>query len=153
VAVPEAPAAPPLRLRPERLVRKQQAGAAVAVLNHVGRPAAVAAFVAAARGHGLTIPVVASVALLTDERSAAALAALPGLELDRAAVAAVLAAPDPVEAGVRAAVAEALALLAVPGVVGVNLSGLASGRGTAFAAGVQAEVGTRIRETVPAGRG
>jgi len=151
VAVPEAPAAPPLRLRPERLVRKQQAGAAVAVLNHVGRPAAVATFVAAARAGGLTIPVVASVAVLTDERSAAALAALPGLELDRAGVAAVLAAPDPVEAGIRAAVAEAVALLAVPGVVGVNLSGLASGRGTAVAADVQAEIGTRIREARPTG--
>ena len=151
VAVPEAPAAPPLGLRPERLVRKQQAGAAVAVLNHVGRPAAVAAFVAAARTLGLTIPVVAAVAVLTDERSAAALAALPGLELDAAAVSAVLDAPDPVEAGIRSAVAEALALLAVEGVAGVNLSGLASGRGTAFAADVQAEIGTRIRAGAAAG--
>ncbi|SDT39534.1 5,10-methylenetetrahydrofolate reductase [Friedmanniella luteola] len=146
VAVPEAPAAPPRGLRPQRLVRKQQAGAAVAVLNHVGRPEAVAAFVAAARTRGLTMPVVAAVAVFTDERSAAALAALPGLELDRAAVAAVLARPDPVEAGIRVAVAEARALLAVEGVAGVNLSGLASGRGTAFAADVQAEIGTRIRD-------
>jgi methylenetetrahydrofolate reductase (NADPH) len=68
-------------------------------------------------------------------------------------VAAVLAAADPLEAGIQAAVAEAVALLAVPGVVGVNLSGLASGRGTDVAAAVQAEVGTRIREAVPAGRG
>ncbi len=151
VAVAEAPAAPPRRLRPERLVRKQQAGAAVAVLNHVGRPEAVAGFVAAARALGLRIPVLASVAVLTDERSAAALAVLPGLELDPAAVRAVLAAPDPVEAGIRAAVAEAQALLAIEGVHGVNLSGLASGRGTAFAADVQAEVGARIRAETAAG--
>ncbi len=151
VAVPEAPAAPPQRLRPERLVRKQQAGAAVAVLNHIGRPGAVATFVAAARALGLRIPVVASVAVLTDERSAAALAVLPGLELDAAVVGRVLAAPDPVEAGIRAAVAEALALLSVEGVDGVNLSGLASGRGTAFAADVQAEIGARIRAESAAG--
>ena len=37
------------------------------------------------------------------------------------------AAPDPVAAGIAAAVAEARALLAVDGVAGVNLSGLASG--------------------------
>lgn len=145
VAVPEAPTAPPAGLRPERLVRKQQAGASVAVLNHVGRPERVAAFVAAARALGLTMPVIASVAVCTDEHSAGALAALPGLELDRAVVVAVLAAPDPVAAGIDVAVAEAAALLAVDGVVGVNLSGLASGRGVAFAADVQAEVGARIR--------
>ena len=51
----------------------------------------------------------------------------PGLGLDPAAVAAVLAAPDPVAAGIAAAVREARALLAVDGVVGVNLSGLAPG--------------------------
>ncbi len=145
VAVPEAPTAPPVGLRPERLVRKQQAGASVAVLNHVGRPERVAAFVAAARALGLTMPVVASVAVWTDERSAGTLAALPGLELDRGLVAGVLAAPDPVAAGIDAAVTEAAALLAVDGVVGVNLSGLASGRGVAFAADVQAEVGLRVR--------
>ena len=40
-----------------------------------------------------------------------------------------LAAPDPEAAGIAAAVAEARALLAVDGVVGVNLSGMASARG------------------------
>ena len=145
VAVPEAPAAPPVGLRPERLVRKQQAGASVAVLNHVARPAQVASFLTAARALGLRLPVVASVAVYTDETSARALAALPGLELDAEAVTGVLAASDPVEAGIRTAVAQAQALLAVDGVAGVNLSGLASARSTAFAADVQAEIGTRVR--------
>ena len=153
VAVPETPAAPPVRLRPERLVRKQQAGASVAVLNHVARPERVAAFMAAARAHGLAIPVVASVAVYTDERSAAVLAGLPGLDLDPAAVAAVLAARDPVAAGVEAAVAEAAALLAIDGVGGVNLSGLASERSAAFAADVQAEVGRRVRSGQAARQG
>ena len=146
VAVAETPTAPPVRLRPERLVRKQQAGAAVAVLNHVRSAADVATFLAAARELGLTIPVVASVAVYTDERSAAVLTALPGLEIEPTTVAAVLSAPDPVAAGIDVAVLEAEALLAVPGVVGVNLSGLASSRGTAYAADVQAEVGLRVRE-------
>ena len=44
-----------------------------------------------------------------------------------------------------AAVAEAKALLAIDGVVGVNLSGLASGRGERFAAEIKAAVGQEIR--------
>jgi hypothetical protein len=144
-AVPETPTAPPTWLRPRRLVQKQHAGAGVAVLNHVGTAAAVGGFLASARHSGLTIPVLASVAVYTDTRSAAVLTALPGLELDLSTVEAVLAAPDPVAAGIEAAVDEALSLLAVDGVQGVNLSGMASARGTLFAAEVQAEIGRRIR--------
>jgi len=144
-AVAETPTAPPLSTRPARLVQKQHAGAGVAVLNHVGSVSAVAAFVANARRAGLTIPVIASVAVYTDPRSAAVLTGLPGLQLDASVVEAVLTAADPVAAGVAAAVREALALLAVDGVHGVNLSGMASDRGTAFAAEVQAEIGHRIR--------
>jgi methylenetetrahydrofolate reductase (NADPH) len=58
----------------------------------------------------------------------------------------VLAAPDPRAAGIEAAVAEARALLAVPGVVGVNLSGLGSGRGEDDGAQVKAAVAGRLRE-------
>lgn len=145
VAVVETPTALPVALRPRRLVTKQQAGAGAVVLNHVREPASVAAFVSAARRHGLSIPVIASVAVFTDERSAAVLTALPGLELKPMTVHAVLTATDPVAAGIDAAVAEARALLAIDGVVGVNVSGLASSRGPAFAAGIQAEVGNRIR--------
>jgi methylenetetrahydrofolate reductase (NADPH) len=148
VAVAETPNAPPLTLRPGRLVQKQRAGADIAVLNHVRSAREVEVFMSAAAAAGLTMPVVASVAVYTDERSAAALSALPGLEIEPTTVTAVLGAPDPVEAGIAAAVAEAISLLAVPGVNGVNLSGLASARGTAFAAGVQAEIGIRIRESV-----
>ncbi|MBM9467780.1 methylenetetrahydrofolate reductase C-terminal domain-containing protein [Nakamurella leprariae] len=150
--VAETPTAPPVDARPARLVQKQRAGAAVAVLNHVSDPASVGRFVAATRGQGLTIPVIAAVAVFTDARSAAVLDALPGLEIDRDVVAAVLAAPDPVTAGIEAAVAEARSLLAIDGVHGVNLSGLASDRGVRFAAEVQAEIGRRIREEVPHAR-
>jgi hypothetical protein len=91
----------------------------------------------------------ASVAVFTDERSAAVLSALPGLDLDPAVVAAVLADPDPVAAGMARAVAEAEAVLRFPGVAGVNLSGMASARGAAFAARVQAEVGQAIKAGRP----
>jgi hypothetical protein len=74
----------------------------------------------------------------------------PGLGLDAAAVEAVLAAPDPVAAGIAAAVAEAAALLAVPGVAGVNLSGLASGRGERAGAEVKAAVAAEIRAAMAA---
>jgi methylenetetrahydrofolate reductase (NADPH) len=144
-AVPETPAAHPRALRPARLVQKQRAGAAVAVLNHASA-ATVSAFMAGAAAAGVTIPVIAGVAVFTDEPSAAVLSALPGLELDPAAVTAVLAATDPVEAGITAAAREAAALLALPGIAGVNLSGLGSARGYEYAATVKAELGRRIRE-------
>lgn len=145
-AVPESPDAPPVPLRPQRVAEKERAGARLCVLNHVAGPARLAAFTAAARAAGATLSFIASVAVYTDERSARVLQAFPGLHLDDAAVERVLAAPDPVAAGIEAAVQEARALLAVPGVAGVNLSGLASAGGTAAAAAVKAEVAIRIRE-------
>jgi 5,10-methylenetetrahydrofolate reductase len=144
-AVPESPLGWPATARPARLVAKQSCGAAVAVLNHVPDPSSVAAFMTAARAVGLTIPVVAAVAVFTDAGSAAALSGLPGLEIAPGTVHEVLAAADPVEAGVASAVQEASALLAIDGVVGVNLSGSASSDGWDRAAEIKAEVGARIR--------
>jgi methylenetetrahydrofolate reductase (NADPH) len=144
-AVAETPAAPPRPLRPFRLAQKQRAGAAAAVLNH-DTVASVTAFMAAAAEAGVSIPVIAAVAVFTDEPSAAVLRGLPGLELDPAAVRRVLDAPDPVAAGIAAAAREARALLAVPGIAGVNISGAASARGYEFAARVKAELAARIRE-------
>ncbi|WP_220451238.1 methylenetetrahydrofolate reductase [Nocardioides dongkuii] len=146
VAVPEAPEAAPRHLRPARLVEKQRAGAHLAVLNHVGSPEGVASFVAAARGLGLTIPVIAAVAVYTDERSARVLQNFPGLHVDPAQVERVLGAADVRAAGIEAAVGEARALLAIEGVAGVNLSGLASGAGVLAGAQIKAEIGHRIRE-------
>ncbi|SDN53423.1 methylenetetrahydrofolate reductase C-terminal domain-containing protein [Geodermatophilus sp. DSM 45219] len=147
VAVPESPVAPPVSLRPARVADKQRAGAQLCVLNHVRTPAQVAAFVAAARDAGATLPFVAAVAVYTDERSARVLQRFPGLQMDDATVERVLAAPDPRSAGIAAAVAEARALLAVPGVVGVNLSGLASDGGELAGARVKAEVAAGIGRT------
>jgi 5,10-methylenetetrahydrofolate reductase len=144
-AVVESPGARPVALRPERLQRKQEVGARVAVLNHVPGAALLAEFLDTAREAGLRIPVIASVLVFTDQRSAAALVGLPGLEVDPAQVEAVLSADDPVEAGIAAAVEEADQLLRLPGVAGVNLSGLASARGVQTAAEIQADIGHRVR--------
>jgi 5,10-methylenetetrahydrofolate reductase len=142
--VPETPAAPPRDLRPFRLAQKQRAGATAAVLNH-DTAASVATFMAGARRAGVTIPVIAAVAVFTDEPSAATLSVLPGLELDPAAVRRVLDSPDPVAAGIASAAAEARVLLGIPGIAGVNISGLASARGHEFAARVKAELAQRVR--------
>ena len=144
-AVPETPTAPPTHARAQRLMQKQHAGASLAVLNHVPDPADVDRFMQTARTAGVVIPVLAAVAVFTDVVSAAVLQGLPGLELDQAVVENVLNAADPVEAGIDAAVAEAKALLAIEGVHGVNVSGLASGAGTRIGAEIKAEVGARIR--------
>ena len=149
-SVPEAPEAKPIALRPERVAQKERAGARLCVLNHVRRPATVDRFVTEARRRGATLPFVAGVAVYTDERSARVLQAFPGLNLDDAAVEAVLRAPDPVAAGIATAVAEARALLGIPGVVGVNLSGLASGRGEEAGAAVKAAVAAELRAGVAA---
>jgi methylenetetrahydrofolate reductase (NADPH) len=144
-AVPETPTAPPTAARPARLVEKQRAGASVAVLNHVPFPTMIADFVSSARSAGLSMPVVAAVAVFTDIVSASVLQGLPGLELDEAVVDDVLNAADPVAAGISAAVAEARALLAIDGVDGVNLSGSASGSGTRVGAEIKAEVGRLVK--------
>jgi 5,10-methylenetetrahydrofolate reductase len=146
VAVPESPEAPPVDVRPARVAEKQRAGAQLCILNHVSGPARVGAFVDAARAAGATLPFLAGVAVYTDEASASVLQRFPGLHLDDAVVERVLAAPDPRAAGIAAAVAEARALLAVPGVVGVNLSGMGSDRGADDGALIKAEVAAQVRE-------
>ncbi|BBZ46580.1 methylenetetrahydrofolate reductase [Mycobacterium parmense] len=144
-AAPETPTAPPVHARPARLVEKQRAGAGLAVLNHVPFPGMIADFMKSARSQGLSLPVIAAVAVFTDGVSAAVLQGLPGLELDPAVTEEVLGAADPVAAGIAAAVAEARALLSIDGVEGVNVSGLASASGAHIGAEIKAEVGRRIR--------
>ena len=145
VAVAESPSAAPRALRPRRLLEKQRAGAQVAVLNHVGSVAEVELFVVAARDAGVTLPLVAAVAVYSDARSAQVLSDLPGLRLDDRQTARVVRALDPERAGIEAAVDLAERLLAIDGVAGVNLSGMASSRGEVHAAALKAEIGRRIR--------
>jgi methylenetetrahydrofolate reductase (NADPH) len=144
-AVPESPAAAPVALRPWRLLEKQRAGAELCILNHVSSPADARAFAASAREAGVTLPLIAAVAVYTDERSAVVLQGFPGLQLNPRTVQSVLSAPDPVAAGIAAAVAEAGELLAIDGIAGVNISGMASDHGHLHAAEIKAAVGHAIR--------
>lgn len=143
-AVAESPEAPPESLRPGRLREKERAGAQVCFLNHVSTPERLRQFVDDARSAGCNLPFIAGVAVYTDERSARILQAFPGLHLDGSRIDAVLSASDPVRAGIDEAVREARALLAIPGVVGVNLSGLASAEGERAAARIKAIVGKEV---------
>jgi methylenetetrahydrofolate reductase (NADPH) len=85
---------------------------------------------------------VACVPVLSDRVMASRLAALPGLVLDAAAVDA------EVESGGDSgdpAVAAARAMLALPGVTGINLSGAASRESIAVSATAMARVGREVR--------
>lgn len=144
--VPESPQAPPVNARPARLLMKQQAGAGLCILNHVSTPLVAGEFVSRARACGVTIPIIAGVAVFTDARSADVLARFPGLHLNPADVSRVLDAADPVAAGVDLAIEEARALLAIPGIAGINVSGLASDAGPVAAAAVKAAVGRGIQQ-------
>lgn len=144
VSVAATPVAPPIDQRPLRTLDKQRAGASFAFVNHAGGADAVGRFVAASREAGVTMPFVACVAVFTDAASAAVLDAFPGLELDRAVVAEVLAAPDPVQAGIEAAVRQADEMLAIDGVAGVNLSGSATAGPEEESAAIMATIGRRV---------
>ena len=118
------------------------------MLNHVERVEDVAAFMRSARTAGLHIPVIASPVVYTDAVSAAVLQGLPGIELSTTSVDSILDSPDPITAGIDAAVTKAEQLLVIDGIEGVDLSGLASARGYLHAAEIKAEIGTRIRAQV-----
>jgi 5,10-methylenetetrahydrofolate reductase len=117
VSVAESPCAPPAGLRPARLTEKVRAGAQVCVVNHAGGRAAVAEFVAS----GPDIPYIACVPVVLGPAQARLLAAFPGVVLPPGFLDAILAARDPVVAGIDAAVRLAEELLDVPGVRGVDL--------------------------------
>jgi len=123
VSVAEAPQSPPQDGRPARLVEKERAGAELCFVNHAGGPAAVARFVEQARQAGSLAGFIACVPVVLDRDSAALLASFTSLVLPDGFLERVLEAADPREEGIRAAVELSEAMLAVPGVVGVDLSG------------------------------
>jgi hypothetical protein len=123
VSVAEAPATPPVGQRAERLVEKLRAGAEVCFVNHAGGAGPVAAFIDRTRALGGTAGFVPCVPAVFDHASAHLLASFTTLVLPDGYLDGILAAADPRAAGVRAAAALARDLLALDGVVGVNLSG------------------------------
>jgi methylenetetrahydrofolate reductase (NADPH) len=144
VSVAESPAAPPVAQRPARLAEKVKAGAQICLLQFCGEVEDVAAFVEAARTAGADVPVLPCVPVIDDEYGAAVLASFAAAVLPAGYVESVRA-PDPVTAGVEAAVRHARALLTVEGVAGVVLEGvLEPGSGTRLARALAA-VGSELR--------
>ncbi len=151
VSVAASPSAPPVDRRPSRLAAKARAGATACFINHCGGPQVVAAFMAEAVAAGADMDFLACVPVISDPASAAALSALPGLVLDGDVVARVARSGGDPRTGVLAAHALSRAMLSIPGIAGVNLSGSASTASEAESAAMMAELGTRIREAMPLG--
>jgi methylenetetrahydrofolate reductase (NADPH) len=145
VSVAAAPASPPVDLRPRRLAEKAAAGATTCFVNHCGGPEAVARFVGQALDAGAGMAYLPCVPVVSDRRSRVALARLPGLVLDREVIDAVERNGSAPEAGIAAAAVEAARMMAIPGVVGVNLSGAASTRSEHDSAVMMADLGRRIQ--------
>jgi 5,10-methylenetetrahydrofolate reductase len=144
VSVGEAPASPPFGLRPARLVEKQRAGAAVVFVNHCGPPARVARFLTEVREAGGNPIAIACVPVVVDRGSAELLRTFTSLVLPDGYLDGILAAADPRQAGIEAAVDLADRMLEVPGVRGINLSGgPAPGDELGYAEAL-AEIATRI---------
>jgi 5,10-methylenetetrahydrofolate reductase len=151
VSVAEAPLAPPVERRPERLLQKVRAGAEVCFVNHAGGPGPVAAFVDRVRDTGAEVALVPCVPVVLDAASARLLATFAGLVLPAGYLDRILAAADPWVAGIAAATELGQEFLALDGVAGVNLSGgPGPGGEAAFAAGLAA-VADGLRAVSPAG--
>jgi 5,10-methylenetetrahydrofolate reductase len=152
-SVAENPVAPPVALRAERVAQKAAAGARVCFVNHTSGATAVRSFVSAAQtactGLGVDLEFVACVAVVTDQASAALLRSFTGLELPPGYLETILRADDVRATGIRMAVDLAQSLLAVPGVRGVNLSGVPRPGAELAAAGVLAEISTQVRGLRP----
>ena len=147
VTVAESPASPPREWRPERLLSKQRAGADAAILNHAGSVADLCEFARRCRAVGVTMPLVAAVPVITDHRSAQALTQFPGVVLPPGLLDTVLRADDPRRAGIHAAIDIGRALLASGEFEHLNLSGSASGHGSADRITIMTEVAVGVRSS------
>ncbi len=134
VSVAESPAAPPTGARAARLAEKVRAGAEVCFVNHAGGVEPVRRFVAAsvdagppAAGFIPCIPVV------VDRESADLMRSFTTLVLPDGFLDRIDRARDPAAEGIALAVALAEGMLAIPAVVGINLSGGRDGGETRFA--------------------
>jgi methylenetetrahydrofolate reductase (NADPH) len=143
-SVAHAPAAPPAGKRLARLLAKINAGADVVFVDHCGGAGRLADAVAALREAGFDGLVFCCVPVVTSAGAAEVVASFAADRLPPGYLDAIMSAPDPAESGVTAAVHFAEAVLAVPGVNGVNLS-TGAGPGQELAATrAMAEVSRRV---------
>ena len=134
VSVGESPLTPPVERRAARLREKVRAGADICFVNHAGGVEPVRRFIEASHAVGAAPGFIACVPMVIDRGSAALLASFTTLVLPEGFLEGILHAADPLVAGTDAATRLCEQLLALEGVVGVNLSGGASdGAEVAFA--------------------
>ena len=141
VSVAASPAAPPVDRRAARLCEKQRAGADVCFVNHAGGAGPVRRFIDEV-GDGIRY--IPCVPVVVDHASADLLECFTTLVLPSGFLDRVREAPDSRAEGIALAVALAEEMLALPGVVGVNLSGGRDGAEESFAEAL-AEVARRLR--------
>lgn len=144
VSVAEAPATPPVERRAARLVEKERAGAELCFVNHAGGAEPVAVFVAEARALGSQLGFIPCIPVVVSRESAELLSTFTTLVLPPGYLEQILAAQDPYEAGIGAAVALGRELLLIDGVVGVNLSGGTSVGGEAAFADALGIIGDEL---------
>ena len=129
VSVAESPLAPPRAERGARLAEKVRAGAHGCIVNLVGPAEELAGFIdratAAGAGPDRGVTFLACVPVVTTVSARRLLGRFPGLVLPEA-VQRAAAEEDPRRAGIAAAVEVAESYLAVPGVVGVDLTAAAA---------------------------
>jgi 5,10-methylenetetrahydrofolate reductase len=123
VSVGESPATPPVERRPARLLEKMHAGAEVCFVNHAGGVRPVAKFIDRAQQLGATMVFLPCVPIVVDHESASLLRTFTTLVLPEGYLDRILAAADPFEEGIAAAVELSRGFLELDGVRGVNLSG------------------------------
>jgi 5,10-methylenetetrahydrofolate reductase len=141
VSVAASPAAPPVERRAARLREKLRAGADVCFVNHAGGAAPVRRFI---DDVGVPAAFIPCVPVVVDHASAALLESFTTLVLPDGFLSRVRDAADPRAEGIALAVALAEEMLAIPGVVGVNLSGGREGAEESFAEAM-AEAARRLR--------
>ena len=126
------------------MLAKVNAGADVVFVDHCGGPGQLADAVAALREAGFDGLVFCCVPVVTSAGAAAVVASFAADRLPPGYLDAIMSAPDPAESGVTAAAAFAEAVLAAPGVNGVNLSAGAGPGQELAATRAMAEVSRRV---------
>jgi methylenetetrahydrofolate reductase (NADPH) len=143
-SVAHAPAAPPAGTRLARLLAKIGAGADVVFVDHCGGLRQVADAVSALRAAGFGGLVLCCVPVVTSVGAAEVIASFAADRLPPGYLDAITSAPDPVSSGLTAAASLAQAMLALPGVDGVNLSSGAGPGQEADTMRAVAEVSRRV---------
>ena len=145
VSVGENPIAPPLHLRAERLAQKVKAGAHVCFVNLPHSTELVESFREAVLRHGVDVPFIVGVPVITSIGAAEQMMGFQGLRLPDGYLKRILGSRNPRLEGIKASVEHAQNMLEVAGVRGLNLSGPAAAGEEQSMAADFAEVARALR--------